>query len=76
VIRQVFLLLCRGADKSLAFPISPVGGLQNNQNGFFLDEIKKIEQQSHKCVEQINFFNLVACFLYKAKDLPAPPLCC
>jgi hypothetical protein len=26
--------LCRGADKSLAFPISPTSGLQHNQNSF------------------------------------------
>jgi hypothetical protein len=48
---------------------------------FFLDGLKKLEQQSHKCVqlrgeyvEEMHFFNPVACcFLYKAKDLSAPP---
>jgi hypothetical protein len=47
---------------------------------FFLDGLKKLEQQSHKCVElrggicRVNtfFFNPLACFLYKAKDLSAP----
>jgi hypothetical protein len=51
---------------------------------FFLDGLKKLEQRSHKCVEFRGggnmqsiyiFFNLVTCcFLYKAKDLSAPPL--
>jgi hypothetical protein len=27
-------VLRRGADKSLAFPISPTGGLQHNKNNF------------------------------------------
>jgi hypothetical protein len=46
---------------------------------FFLDWLKKLEQRSHKCVEvrgeYVNtFFNPVAfCFLYKTKDLSAPP---
>jgi hypothetical protein len=47
---------------------------------FFLDELKKLEQRSHKYVElrgeyveSIHFFSHVACcFLYKAKDLSAP----
>jgi hypothetical protein len=46
---------------------------------FFLDGLKKLEQRSHKCVElrgeyveQIHFFNPVACFLFKSKDLSAP----
>jgi hypothetical protein len=46
----------------------------------FFDGLKKLEQRSHKCgglraeyVEQIYFFNPVACcFLYRAKDLSAP----
>jgi hypothetical protein len=39
---------------------------------FFLDGLKKLEQQSHKCVELRGEY--VACrFLYKAKDLSAPP---
>jgi hypothetical protein len=29
-----FVWLCRGADKCLAFPISPIGGLQHNQKNF------------------------------------------
>jgi hypothetical protein len=48
---------------------------------FFLDGLNKLEQRSHKCVELrgeyvelIFFFNPIACcFLYKAKDLSAPP---
>jgi hypothetical protein len=49
---------------------------------FFLDGLKKLEQRNHKRVElrgedmwskYIFFFNPVACFLYKAKDLSAPP---
>jgi hypothetical protein len=50
---------------------------------FFLDGLKKLEKPSHKCVElrgecieEIHFFNPVACcFLYKAKDLSAPLVC-
>jgi hypothetical protein len=69
--------LRRGADKSLAFPffLFPAQAKE-----FFVDGIMKLEQRSHKCVElrgeyveQIHFFNHVACcFLYKAKDLSAP----
>jgi hypothetical protein len=50
---------------------------------FFLDGLKKLEQQSRKCVElwgrggickYILFFSPVACcFLYKAEDLSVPP---
>jgi hypothetical protein len=36
---------------SLAFPISPTGDLQHHQKSFSLDGLKKLEQQSHKCVE-------------------------
>jgi hypothetical protein len=47
---------------------------------FFLGGLKKLEQRSHKCVELLeeicrvnaNFFNPVAWFLYKAKDLSTP----
>jgi hypothetical protein len=40
------IVIRRGADKTLAFPISPAGGLQHNQkNG-----LKKLEQRSHICV--------------------------
>jgi hypothetical protein len=43
---------------------------------FFLDGLKKLEHRSRKCVEltgeYVNtFFNPVACFLHKAKDLSA-----
>jgi hypothetical protein len=51
---------------------------------FFLDELKKLEQRRHKCVElrgehveKIRFLNYIACcFLYKTKDLSAPPIQC
>jgi hypothetical protein len=47
----------------------------------FLDGLKKLEQRSHKCVElrgnmysiYIFFSPVACCFLYKAKDLSAPP---
>jgi hypothetical protein len=45
--RPIFSTLRRGADKSLAFPISY---LQHKQD-FFLGWVKKLEQRSHKCVE-------------------------
>jgi hypothetical protein len=38
----------RGADKSLAFPISLFAAQPKE---FFLDGLKKLEQRSHKCVE-------------------------
>jgi hypothetical protein len=38
----------RGADKSLAFPIFLFAAQPKE---FFLDELKKLEQRSHKCVE-------------------------
>jgi hypothetical protein len=41
------LVICKGADKSF-FGFSY---LQHNQKRFFLDGLKKLEQQSHKCVE-------------------------
>jgi hypothetical protein len=55
----------------LAFPIC------STTQKFFLDGLNKLEQGSHKWVElkgeYVNtFFNPVACFLYKAKDLSAP----
>jgi hypothetical protein len=40
--------LHRGADKSLAFPIFLFAA---EPKEFFLDGLKKLEQQSHKCVE-------------------------
>jgi hypothetical protein len=43
-------LYIRGADKSLAFPVSPMGGLQHTQRNF-LDGLKKLEQRSHTRVE-------------------------
>jgi hypothetical protein len=70
-------LYSRGADKSLAFFISVLAAKLKE---IFFDVLNKLEQRSHKfvelrgeCVEQIHFFNPVACcFLYKAKDLSAP----
>jgi hypothetical protein len=59
----------------LAFPIFVFAA---EPKEFFLDGLKKLEQRSQKCVElrgeYVNtfFFNPVACFLYKAKDLSAP----
>jgi hypothetical protein len=71
------LWISGGADKSLAFPIFL---FSTQPKEFFLDGLKKFEQRSHKCmelrgeyVEEIHFFSPVACFLYKAKDLSAPP---
>jgi hypothetical protein len=67
----------RGADKSLAFPISYFHILSTIKN-YFLDGLKKLEQRSHKCVElkeicrANTIFQSVACFLYKAEDLSAP----
>jgi hypothetical protein len=62
----------------LAFPIFLLAA--QPKDFFFLDELKKLEERNHKCVElrgeyveQIHFFRPVACFLYKAKDLSAPP---
>jgi hypothetical protein len=40
--------LRRGADKSLAFPIFLFAAQPRE---FFLDGLKKLEQQRHKCVE-------------------------
>jgi hypothetical protein len=43
-----------------------------------VDGLKKLKQQNHKCVGlrggtyEVDFFSLVTCFLYKAKDLAAP----
>jgi hypothetical protein len=62
----------RGADKSWPFLFAA------QPKEFFLDGLKKLEQQRHKRVElrrgicRVNtfFFNHLACgFLYKAKDL-------
>jgi hypothetical protein len=41
---------CRGADKSLAFPISYFLVAAEPKEPF-LDGLKKLEQRSHKCVE-------------------------
>jgi hypothetical protein len=41
-------LLCRAADKSLAFPVFL---LATQPKEFFLDGLKKLEQRGHKCVE-------------------------
>jgi hypothetical protein len=43
------LHICRGADKSLALPIFLFAAKQ--QKVVFLDVLKKLGQQSHKCVE-------------------------
>jgi hypothetical protein len=40
--------VCRGLDKSLAFPIFLFAVKPKE---FFLDGLKKLEQRSHKCVE-------------------------
>jgi hypothetical protein len=75
----VALSVCRGSDKSLAFPISYFL-ICNTTKRFFLDGLKKLEQRSRMCVEfkgeyveKIHFFNPVTCcFLYKFTDLTAP----
>jgi hypothetical protein len=69
--------ICRGVDKSLAFPIFLFTA---EPKEFFLDGLKELEQRSHKYVElrgniyRVNiFFNPAAsCFLYKARDLTFP----
>jgi histone-lysine N-methyltransferase SETMAR len=61
--------------------LAPDGWFGAQPKEFFLYRLKKLEQRSHKYVqlrgeyvEEIHFFNTVACcFLYKAKDLSAPP---
>jgi hypothetical protein len=40
--------MCRGADKSLAFPIFLFA---SHPKEFFLDRLKKLEQRSHNFVE-------------------------
>jgi hypothetical protein len=42
--------VCRGADKSLAFPISL---LEAQPKEFFMNGLKKLEQRSHKCVVEL-----------------------
>jgi hypothetical protein len=42
------ILVRRGADKSLAFPIFVLAA---EPNELFLDGLKKLEQRSHTCVE-------------------------
>jgi hypothetical protein len=42
--------ICRGADKSLAF-LFPIFLFAAQPKEIFLDGLKKLEQQSHKCVE-------------------------
>jgi hypothetical protein len=44
----VRVLVRRGAEKSLAFPIFLFPAQRKE---FFLDGLKKLEQRSHKCVE-------------------------
>jgi hypothetical protein len=46
--RYVKCVLCRGTEKSLAFPIFLFAAQPKD---FFLDGLKKLEQRSHKCVE-------------------------
>jgi hypothetical protein len=41
-------IIRKGAEKSLAFPIFLFA---TQPKEFFLDELKKLEQRSHKCVE-------------------------
>jgi hypothetical protein len=41
-------IICRSADKSLAFPIFLFAAQPKE---FFLAGLKKLEQRSHKCVE-------------------------
>jgi hypothetical protein len=68
--------ISKSADKSSAFPISYFLSAAQPKE-FFFDGLKKLEQQSHKCVElrgecveYIHSSNPAACcFLYKAKDL-------
>jgi hypothetical protein len=43
-------LLCRGADKYLAFHVSPTGGLRTTKKYFF-GRLKKLEKRNHKYVE-------------------------
>jgi hypothetical protein len=66
---------------SLWLSLFPIFLFAAQPKEFFFDGLKKLEQQSHKCVWRsggicgVNtfFFNPVAsCFLYKAKDLQAP----
>jgi hypothetical protein len=45
---DIMLIIRRGADKSLAFPIF-LFAAQPKQ--FFWDGLKKLEQRNHKCVE-------------------------
>jgi hypothetical protein len=68
--------LRKGADKSLAFPIFLFAAQPKE---FFLDGLKKLEQQSHKCVElrgelKTKKLNLVA--LVRKRTIPTerPPL--
>jgi hypothetical protein len=47
---ELLIVMRRGADKSLAFPISYFPIFCTTKK-FFLDGLKKLEQRSHKCVE-------------------------
>jgi hypothetical protein len=47
-LKTVILSICRGADKSLVFPIFLFAAQPKE---FFFDGLKKSEQRSHKCVE-------------------------
>jgi hypothetical protein len=69
---------CRGTDKSLAFPISWFA-VQTKE--FVLDGLKKLEQQSHKCVELRGgicrvkfFFQSCSLFFIKPKTYQPPIL--
>jgi hypothetical protein len=74
------LYILRAADKFWLF-LFPIFLFATQLKEFFLDELKKLGQRSHKCVElrgeyeqKMHPFNPVACcFLYKATDLSAPP---
>jgi hypothetical protein len=65
----------RGADKSLAFPIYST--TKKNILGWVKEvrtmKSKVCRAQGGICRVNIIFFNPVACFLYKAKDLSALP---
>jgi hypothetical protein len=75
------LKICRGADNFLAF-LFLIFLFAGQPKEFFLDELKKLEHQSHKCVElrgeYLNTFfqSHSLSLLYEAKDLSAlpPPL--
>jgi hypothetical protein len=68
----------RGADKLLAFALSYFPICSTNKR-IFLRWVKEVRKKKYQVCgaqgEYINtFFNPVACFLFKAKDLSAPLL--